>query len=518
MIIIYHQNNCVTSIWNTAISEGVQASSKKVSKVLFELATAYPDEFIVWCNEHIKDDLNLEEFQNVALRQKALVSFNLNETPYLTDAIGYVNETPFIKINRKVVYPTWLMSSIIGGVNASILLAVEHQITPDTDFDYFLNSLARLSMPLGVLCYSNPKLLKANVSAKIKLDKTASNFVLFKFVKQHYKAVWVFLLFVNLMIYQNRRSVLSLLFSLVYKRRALKENSFNHIKLEEKAISKANNISIDVVIPTIGRKKYLYNTLKDLSQQTLLPKQVIIVEQNPITDAKTELNYLVEEKWPFKIKHHFTHQTGACNARNIALKMVKNEWVFLADDDIVLDHEFFEEASKIINNSTQKAFTFRCHLKEEKELFKTVKQWETFGSGCSIVNIKDIKKMQFSMAFEHGFGEDTDFGMQLRNKGVDIIYLPEPKILHLKAPFGGFRTTPELLWDNDTIKPKPSPTILLFFKKYFTTAQILGYKTTLFLKYYRVQNIKNPFKYYKNFQIEWERSHYWTNQLMQNHN
>jgi hypothetical protein len=57
---------------------------------------------------------------------------------------------------------------------------------------------------------------------------------------------------------------------------------------------------------------------------------------------------------------------------------------------------------------------------------------------------------------------DNDFGMQLRNQGVDVLYLPEPKILHLKAPVGGFRTKPKLAWENDEIQPKPSPTVMLF--------------------------------------------------------
>jgi hypothetical protein len=51
--------------------------------------------------------------------------------------------------------------------------------------------------------------------------------------------------------------------------------------------------------------------------------------------------------------------------------------------------------------------------------------------------------------------EDSDFGMQLRNQGIDVLYLPEPKI-HLKAPVGGFRTKPKLAWENDEIQPKPS--------------------------------------------------------------
>jgi hypothetical protein len=32
---------------------------------------------------------------------------------------------------------------------------------------------------------------------------------------------------------------------------------------------------------------------------------------------------------------------------------------------------------------------------------------------------------------------DNDFGMQIHNQGHDVLYLPEPQILHLKAPMGG---------------------------------------------------------------------------------
>ena len=33
----------------------------------------------------------------------------------------------------------------------------------------------------------------------------------------------------------------------------------------------------------------------------------------------------------------------------------------------------------------------------------------------------------FHVVFEFGFGEDNDFGMQLRNGGYDIVYYPEFK-------------------------------------------------------------------------------------------
>ena len=117
------------------------------------------------------------------------------------------------------------------------------------------------------------------------------------------------------------------------------------------------------------------------------------------------------------------------------------------------------------------------------------------------------------MGFEFGYGEDGDFGMQLRNQGHDVLYLPEPEILHLKAPVGGFRTKPVLQWQKDDIQPKPSPTIMLYQLLHATPAQTNSYKTILFFKYYRLQKIKNPIRYYYNFQKQWERSVFWANEL-----
>jgi hypothetical protein len=103
--------------------------------------------------------------------------------------------------------------------------------------------------------------------------------------------------------------------------------------------------------------------------------------------------------------------------------------------------------------------------------------------------------------------------MQLRNLGHDVLYLPEPEILHLKAPIGGFRTKPALLWQNDDIQPKPSPTVMLYIISHNTKEQLKGYKTTLFFKFYKHQKHKNPVHYYKMFQKQWNQSIFWANQL-----
>jgi glycosyltransferase involved in cell wall biosynthesis len=427
----------------------------------------------------------------------------------LDENIGYVEESLFMNVNKFVAFPTWQMSSAVGGVYAEVVLAVKNNLPLDQDFDYFLCSLAKLGMRKGLLCYSEPKLLKRDIAS---FSTESNKFTLFRFVKQHYKTQWVFLLLFNLMVYERKFPILPFLFSLFYKNRSKINHSLDSIKVKSSR-KVVNSATVDVIIPTIGRKDYLYDVLEDLKVQTHLPTNVILVEQNPDEGSESELDYLTAEVWPFAIKHIFTHQAGACNARNIALSQISSEWVFFADDDIRIENDFFQKVLKEINKYGIKAVTLKCYQKGESQTDTNVFQWGTFGSGCSIVLADSLHHCKFRMGYEFGFGEDGDFGMQLRNQGIDVLYLPDPAILHLKAPMGGFRTKSVLQWQNERVQPKPSPTIMLYHILHQTSAQTLGYKTILFFKYYSHQKIKNPIRYYINFQKQWNKSVFWANKL-----
>jgi hypothetical protein len=394
-------------------------------------------------------------------------------------------------------------------VHSSLLIAIQDKIKREHNFSYYLNSVAKLAMPKGLLCYSEPKLLRAKPEG---VPTKTSFFTLFRFVKQHYRTRWVLLLLLNLVLYERKFPLLPFLFSLFYKNRSKTNINLDAIKVQStrKAVEQA---TVDVIIPTIGRKDYLYDFLKDLKEQTHLPTNVIIVEQNLDEDRVSELDYLTAEEWPFTIKHTFTHQAGACNARNIALAQIASKWVFFADDDIRIGTDFIQKTLEKAGCFGAKAVTLRCFQKGEKRTYGTIFQWVTFGSGCSLVFADSLKNCSFNMGYEFGFGEDGDFGMQLRHQGHDVLYLPEPEILHLKAPVGGFRTKPALQWQNDEIQPKPSPTIMLYQMLHHTPAQTNSYKTTLFFKYYGLQKIKNPIQYYSNFQKQWARSVFWANEL-----
>lgn len=508
MVVIYHYNSKVRQV--TVDNQSIPFDSQRtIADSLHALAQQFPDKNMVWCNILAQEELNLEIIPFLFHHNKMMLSYSSATCNFFDSKIGYVEESLFININKKVTFPTWQMSSLVGVISASFLNIVHEEVSKEANFDYYLNAIAKLAMPKGLLCYSEPKLLKSEISVT---SKKSSIFSLFRFVKQHYKTRWIFLLFFNLMIYERKFPIFPMLFSLFYKNKKGLNINLEPIKIQS-SVQVINQMTIDVIIPTIGRAHYLYDILCDLSKQTVLPHQIIIVEQNPEIGSESELNYIYDKKWPFKIQHLFIHQAGACHARNLALKGVESEWVFLADDDIRISDDFIEKVFNGIRKLGANAVSVSCLQKIEKPTYNVYFQWGSFGSGCSIVKAEVLKNIRFNMAFEFGYGEDSDFGMQLRNQGHDVLYFPYPEIIHVKAPIGGFRTKPKLLWQEEAIQPKPSPTVMLYQIIHNSKEQILGYKTVLFFKYYKHQNIKNPYRYFICFQKQWQRSVYWAHQL-----
>lgn len=510
MLVVYHQNNRITKVISATNETIIVKVNQSIAAGLMALAHQFPKAKIIWCNELLENSLNLNEIAMLFHHDKMMLSYGVTTTGFLGNRIGFVEESPFIKVNKECRYPTWLMSSDVGVIHASVLKIIGKRIKSDSNFDYFLNSVAKLGMFLGLLCYSEPQLLLNN--SQDIVNKEASSFVLFRFVKQHYKKRWIVLLFLNLLVFEKRLSIFPLLYALFFKNRKKIALNLDVIPVSS-TLAVLDKKTIDVIIPTIGRKQYLHAVLKDLAQQTHLPVHVIIVEQNPQPDSVSELDFLTNEIWPFNIKHTFTHQTGACNARNLALNQVESEWVFLNDDDNRFDETLLETVLNKIQQFGVSVITTAYLQQNEPQRYTITNQSGIFGSGNSFVKASCLATVAFDMALELGYGEDIDFGMQLRNKGFDIIYFPEIRILHLKAPMGGFRIKVKQLWDNETLQPKPSPTIMYVFLKHYTQQQLLCYKLVSFFKLLKKESVSNYLVFFKEFEKKWEQSHYWANQI-----
>lgn len=511
MIVVYHKDGQVTDVEGKEGQFGLRFTA--VVPVLLELAKQHPGEILAWCHAELKESLDIEQIPALFHHKKLLFSYHAAADDFLDSAIGYAEESIFIKVNKSNTYPTWQMSGNVGAVHASLLHALSLEINVNDSLDYFLNSLAKRAMPFGLLCYSEPRLLRTH-SQRLQTVKSGKT-ELFRFVKQHYKTRWIFLLLLNLLWHERKFPLGAFFKSVFYKKRAWNKQALDKIVVKSEKRMPEDR-SIDVIIPTIGRKKHLYDVLKDLSKQTHLPINVIIVEQNPQSESQSELDYLYSETWPFEIKHIFTHQPGACNARNLCLSHTKSNYVFLADDDNRFECDLIEKSLEKFEEFGNDIFQIAYPQPNEAIVKKPVFQYPFFGAGNAFLKRSCLKEVSFDMGFEFGYGEDNDFGMQLRNQGFDVLYVSDFKIVHLKAPMGGFRTKPVLRWSHEKIQPKPSPTIMLYLLKHYTDRQIAGYKTNLLFKFYKVQSVKNPFRYKKIFEQQWNNSVYWAQQLMQN--
>jgi len=111
--------------------------------------------------------------------------------------------------------------------------------------------------------------------------------------------------------------------------------------------SKVRNIS--VIIPTKNRPNDLNLLIELLGEQTILPKEVIVVDDS--TDSKTKeiVNRYIKrfESLGVEVKHVRGNGEGIALARNIGFSYSTGEICLFLDDDIIINRRYIEEILKI---------------------------------------------------------------------------------------------------------------------------------------------------------------------------
>lgn len=516
MIVIIHNNNNIKAIEQFGTAEKMgndQFINEPIVKTLLKIAGLYPQNLIGWLHEDLKNSVDLSMWKSYIHHPLEMVSFEPSSKHYMSEEVEYIDMfSPYV--NRSAMentrYATWMMSSSAGLTYGKLLKEFE-PFSNIKNFALFLVIAARKGMDKGLLPYSEPGLLKTETSIFKSELMDGKDF--FSFIKTVHGEKWAlyYLLLKNVYKINNSFGVLDYVKAEKYRFNTL---NFSKIQSETSVVRVDKNDTIDIIIPTLGRKKYLYNVLKDLSRQTHLPSNIIIVEQNPDETTSTELEYLASEEWPFEIKHIFIHQLGACNARNIAISQIESKYTFFADDDIRIEPQTIANALTEMKTYGLSASTLAVYQQGE-----SVKQydypvlWGTFGTCSSIVESRYAQNTFFDMALEFGYGEDMDYGDALRQKGCAITYLTQDPMLHLKAPVGGFRFKFQHLWADDKPLPKPSPTVMYNMRKNSTAIQIKGYKLYLFFKLFIREKPLNLFSFRENFQLRWNRSEFWAKKI-----
>ena len=209
MIIIYHQNNKVDTVYDDKRQQFLEVVYDDVLKEMMRLALSFEDRILVWCQLELKQNLNVDLIPSLFVLKNKMLSFG---DSILSHKIGYVDSSPFLNVKTNVCYPTWLMSANVGAIHTSSLVQFE-SISFTKNFSYDLTSIAKLGMPKGLLCYFEPKLV---LKAHTGLEKTDNLFLLFRFVKQHYRLRWIVILFLNLLWHERKLPFVPFLISLFY--------------------------------------------------------------------------------------------------------------------------------------------------------------------------------------------------------------------------------------------------------------------------------------------------------------
>ncbi len=110
-------------------------------------------------------------------------------------------------------------------------------------------------------------------------------------------------------------------------------------------------MEFSLVIPTYNREKDLEKCLESIFGQTLLPQEIIIINDgdnldNFIGTWKERLSFKNIKLIYYK-KDHEIERRGLAESKNKALELVNNKIFFIFDDDVVLEPDFCELVMKI---------------------------------------------------------------------------------------------------------------------------------------------------------------------------
>lgn len=246
--------------------------------------------------------------------------------------------------------------------------------------------------------------------------------------------------------------------------------------LPERIDSLVRSADVSVIIPTLGRYPYLPGALDSLRRQTVRPREVIVVDQNP-PEARQPATY--EGYDDLNLRVVWQDERGQSLARNTALAQVTSTYVFMFDDDSIAYDDLIEQHLRVVlggrfDVSTGVAFPPPPTPYELPPSFRLSRVAQTFDSGNSLLRTSLVHEMGgFDRNFDLGPGTDTDLGTRMYLAGKRIAHTPAAIRIHFKAPTGGLRVHGAHKYNTDAglLSPFPPPTQSYYAVRYLERRQ-----------------------------------------------
>lgn len=111
-------------------------------------------------------------------------------------------------------------------------------------------------------------------------------------------------------------------------------------------------MKVSVVIPTFNRPDFLHRLLMSISLQTLLPDEVIIVDDcSENQEGYQSVIGIFHDKFKLIRYHSLEKNSGAPICRNCGIQMASGDWIALVDDDDEWKSDKLERQVKFVSQS-----------------------------------------------------------------------------------------------------------------------------------------------------------------------
>lgn len=227
---------------------------------------------------------------------------------------------------------------------------------------------------------------------------------------------------------------------------------------------------VAVIIPTLNRYDYLKDVLLDLEAQNYPNFEVIIVDQSmPYNEAFYE---------PFKLRLKIIRQEERLlwTARNRAVDETASHFLLFFDDDSRVASDWIVQHLKCLDYfdaSISAGVSFAIAGQKISASYGFFRWADQFDSGNVMVRRNVVDQIGFFDELFNGqrMG-DAEYGIRAYINGFRSISNPRASRIHLKVSSGGLREMGS--WDAFRPKrwfaPKPVPSVLYLFKKYYPEA------------------------------------------------
>lgn len=182
-----------------------------------------------------------------------------------------------------------------------------------------------------------------------------------------------------------------------------------------KDINKLHFLSIGVIITVYNKEKWVKRALESVLNQTELPEQVIVINDCSTDNSEEIIKQLIPE---FSNKCNFTYisleqNTGAAEARNIAISNLKTDFATFLDADDYYANNHIEILKQLISVDVG---LIACSVKKEKSnhIYPSTKLIKTFKCKGDIYEITDCYKSLSKESFFIG-GGNVCFKLSIAN-------------------------------------------------------------------------------------------------------